>query len=59
MFWVLVNLSIRSKVASTFFCSVLMIDGVFWRMSMRSEAETARSIRAVAENTNDVSLTRW
>ena len=55
----IVSVSIRSKVARTFFCSVLKIDSVFRRMLMRSEAETARSIRAVAENTNDVSSTRW
>ena len=55
----LVNVSMRSKVARTFFCSVLKIDGVFWRMLIRSEAETVRSIGAVAENTNGVSLTCW
>ena len=54
----IVSASTRSKVARMFFCSVLKIDIVLWRMLRHSEAETARSVGMAAESTNDVLLMR-
>ena len=48
----------KARMARTFSCNVLKINGVFHRMFMPSEAETARSAGAAAEKTNDVPLTR-
>ena len=50
---------VKGRAHRPFFCSVLKIDGVFWRMLMHSEAETAKSVGMAAENINDVLLTRW
>ena len=51
--------SSTARIAHTFSCSVLRIDGVFRRMLMPSEVETARSAGTAAEKTNEVPLTRW
>ena len=51
--------SIRSstaRIARTFSCSVLRIGGVFRRMLMPSEAETARSAGTAAKKTNASSI---
>ncbi len=51
--------SSTARIARTFSCSVLRIDGVFRRMLMPSEAETARSAGTAAEKTKEVPLMRW
>ena len=45
-----------ARIASTFSYSELKIDGVFRRMLMPSEAETARRAGTAAEKTNEVPL---
>ena len=57
----IVTASIRSstaRMARTFSCSMLKIDGMFRRMLMPSEAETARCAGTAAEKTNEVPLMR-
>lgn len=51
--------SSTEQIARTFPRSVLRIDGVFHRVLMPCEAETARSAGTVAETTNEVPLIRW
>ncbi len=45
--------SSTTRIARTFSCSVLRIDGVFRRMLMPSEAENARTAGTAAENTKE------
>ena len=57
----IVTVSMRSstsRMARMFSCSVLRIDGVFRRILMPSEAETARSAGTAGEKTNEVPLMR-
>ena len=51
--------SSTAQIACTFSCSVLRIEGVFRRMLIPSEAETARSAGTAAEKTNEVLLMLW
>ena len=46
------------RIMRTFSSSVLRIEGVFRRMLMPSEAETARSAGTAAEKTKEVPLMR-
>lgn len=51
------DLSVQSSAAQishTFSCRLLRIDGVFRRMFMASDAETARSAGSMAEKTDEV-----
>lgn len=47
------------RIARMFSCRVLRTDGVFSRMSMPSEAETARGARTAVVKTNEVALMPW
>jgi hypothetical protein len=51
--------SSTARMARTFSCRVLRIDGVFRRMLIPSEAETAKRAGTAAEKTNEVPLMRW
>ncbi len=51
--------SSTAQIARTFSCSVLRINGVFRRMFMPSEAETARSAGTAAEKMKEAPLMRW
>jgi hypothetical protein len=48
-----------ARIARTFSCRVLRIDGVFRRMLMPSEAETAKRAGTAVEKTNEVPLMHW
>ena len=57
-----VSESIRSstaRIAHTFSCSVLRIEGMFRRMFMPPEVEAARSAVIAAEKTKEVPLMHW
>ena len=58
----IVTASTRSgsaQIARTFSCRALSLHGVFRRMLMPSEAETASRAGTAAEKTNEVPLMRW
>ena len=51
--------SSTAQIARTFSCRVLRIEGVFRRMLIPSEAETARSAGTATEKTKEVPLMCW
>lgn len=51
--------SSTTRIARAFSCSMLRIGGVFRRVLMLSEAETAGSGGTAAEKTDEVSWVRW
>ena len=51
--------SSTARIARTFSCRALRMDGVFRRMLMHSEAESARRAETATEKTDEVPLMRW